>query len=93
MSKRVYGNKKNEWGEPLDSWVQNQLQYDHSELDYYNNHSKNGIEDRAERTEQAFGRLVEKLMDKGLLSQSDILDIVNVAQCASRKVEIRESNE
>ena len=78
MSKRVYEKERNPFGTPIASWVQDC--------------DRNYIEDRIGRTEEAFGRLVEKLMNKGLLTQSDILDIVGMNEYNGirEEIEIRE---
>lgn len=88
MSKRVYEDDR--FGEPLDSWIQNALRY---HLDQ--RLCANRIEDRIGRTEEAFGKLIELLMNKGLLSQTEILTMVGMSMCNPRreKIEIREGEE
>lgn len=89
MSKRVYEDDRR-FGEPLDSWIQNALRYN---LDPF--YTEDNIEDRIGRTEEAFSKLIKLLMNKGLLSQEEILTMVGMSMCNPRRgtIEIRESNE
>ncbi len=71
MGKRVYKDNIGDLGTPIDQWVAENLRYD---SDPYVN--RDGIEDRIQRGEQAFSKLIRVLSEKGLITDQEVFAIV-----------------
>jgi hypothetical protein len=63
--------KDKEYKEPLCSWIADRL---HSGNDSYDSYK---IEDQLERVELAFGKLVDVLAEKGILTKDEVFDLIS----------------
>ncbi len=87
--KRVYRKQTNavlpsDCGTSIYSWVESNLHYNPDPLSVLG-----GIENRITRGEQALGRLIEVLNQKGLVTDQEIFSIVDVD---NRYWEIKENS-